>query len=275
MSENLLETASLAVVPVPALEDNYMYIIMDKATRAAAVVDPVEPQKVLEVAREIGVKKMQMVLTTHNHWDHAGGNGELAKNISGIEIIGGKGDRVPACTREVGQDDSFSIGSLKCTVIFTPFHTTGHVCYIVQGGPDEPAYAFTGDCLFVGGCGHFFCTQMTTEFRDSFVKLAALPGDTRVLCGHEYTEANLDYAAFVEPFNEAIKAKRRWAKQQSCTMPSTIASELDTNPFMRAAIGNKALMTHCQPCTSTVDAVVHVRKEKSAGAYKSTIPPIS
>ena len=214
---------------VPMLSDNYSYLLWDPLTREGAAIDPVEPKKIIAKADEVGVR-ITHVLTTHGHWDHCGGNEEIAKLIPGIEIIGGVGDNIPAVTREVKEGDIISIGSLSVHTVETPCHTPGHVCFILAGAPGS---AFTGDTLFVGGSGNLN-SGTAAQMYDALRKLMELPKDTQLWVGHEYTKRNLRFASFAEPGNQAITGKLKWACACACTVPTTVISEMDTNPFVRA-----------------------------------------
>ncbi|XP_011553615.3 hydroxyacylglutathione hydrolase, mitochondrial isoform X2 [Plutella xylostella] len=221
---------------LPALQDNYMYLIVDKATNEAAVVDPVDPKSVLEAVEQHGVN-LTTVLTTHHHWDHAGGNEELVKLKPGLKVFGGD-QRIPALTEKVAHDTRLNIGRLNVQCLFTPCHTTGHICYFVTPPEEgEVKAVFTGDTLFLGGCGRFFEGNAQQMHNALITVLSNLPDATKVFCGHEYTLQNLKYAAHVEPDNEDVKSKIAWAEekraQQLPTVPSSIGEEKSYNPFMR------------------------------------------
>lgn len=221
---------------LPALQDNYMYLIVDKATNEAAVVDPVDPKSVLEAVEQHGVN-LTTVLTTHHHWDHAGGNEELVKLKPGLKVFGGD-QRIPALTEKVAHDTRLNIGRLNVQCLFTPCHTTGHICYFVAPPEEgEVKAVFTGDTLFLGGCGRFFEGNAQQMHNALITVLSNLPDATKVFCGHEYTLQNLKYAAHVEPDNEDVKSKIAWAEekraQQLPTVPSSIGEEKSYNPFMR------------------------------------------
>ena len=162
---------------LPALSDNYMYLLIDDRTKEAAIIDPVEPDKVIEAVQKHGVK-LSTVLTTHHHWDHAGGNEELAKKVGGLTVVGGD-DRIGALNKKVKNGDTFTIGSMNIECMATPCHTTGHICYFVtDSAKDQEPIVFTGDTLFVAGCGKFFegtASQMYTALID---KLSNLPANT-------------------------------------------------------------------------------------------------
>ncbi|RKP05871.1 beta-lactamase-like protein [Thamnocephalis sphaerospora] len=220
----------MKVVPVKCLSDNYAYLLIDPATQQAAAVDPVQPERVLQAVREHQCR-LTTVLTTHHHADHAGGNEELVKHRTNLHVYGGDA-RIPAATHSVQDGDTFTVGELQVCVLATPCHTSGHICYYVTdpnaSEEQEKRAVFTGDTLFVGGCGRFF-EGTATQMLAALDKLGALPTDTRVYCGHEYTRANLQFALAVDADNEKV----RFAESTSCTVPSTIASELACNPFMR------------------------------------------
>lgn len=221
------------VVPIAALSDNYMYLIIDQKTSTAAVIDPVDPSAVLAAVRKEDVK-LTTILTTHNHWDHAGGNQKMRKACNSITAVyGGTGDRAEAVTSEVGDGDTIQLGSTTISVLFTPCHTPGHVCYVC------PGHVFTGDTMFVGGCGNFN-RGTPSQMVAAFDKILALPNDTKVWVGHEYTLNNLKFASFADPENKRVQEKLKWAsgitsihQGGSGTIPSTIADEKATNPFAR------------------------------------------
>ena len=185
---------------------------------------------------EVRARRLRLttVLATHHHFDHVGGNQDLLAAVPGLRIVGSREDapRIPGITHPVDHGDHVTIGSMRGTVILIPAHTSGHVAYHF---PDARAL-FTGDTLFAGGCGRLFEGD-AAQMRSSLGRLTALPNDTRVYCGHEYTEKNLRFAAMLEPGNAtlarklaAVEALRRDGKP---TVPSTIGEEKATNPFLR------------------------------------------
>jgi hydroxyacylglutathione hydrolase len=197
------------------------------------VVDCAEAAAVLDEVSRRGVR-LTTVLATHHHFDHVGGNDDLLAAIPGLRIFGSADDapRIPGITDRVRNGDAVSVGGMRGRVIMIPAHTSGHVAYHF---PDERA-VFTGDTLFAGGCGRLFEGD-AAQMMHSLGLLAALPDETRVFCGHEYTEKNLRFAAELEPGNHAIAAKlgevRRLRSQGKPTVPSTIGEEKATNPFLR------------------------------------------
>ncbi|XP_017080139.1 hydroxyacylglutathione hydrolase, mitochondrial isoform X3 [Drosophila eugracilis] len=249
---------------LPALQDNYMYLIVDTKTREAAVVDPVEPELVIKTVQEEKLT-LNKVLTTHHHWDHAGGNEKLVKLWDKqLDVYGGD-DRIGALNQKVQQDDTFTIGSLNVKCLSTPCHTTGHICYHVtsQEGSGEGA-VFTGDTLFQGGCGRFFEGTPEEMYEALCTKLSALPDTTKVFCGHEYTLQNMSFARHVEPDNEVIQQRIEWAKHrraaQDPTVPSTIGEEKSWNPFMR--VHEATVQKHAGGATDPIITMGKLRKEK-------------
>eukprot|EP00252_Welwitschia_mirabilis_P021926 TRINITY_DN5777_c0_g1_i1.p1 TRINITY_DN5777_c0_g1~~TRINITY_DN5777_c0_g1_i1.p1 ORF type:complete len:259 (+),score=68.85 TRINITY_DN5777_c0_g1_i1:187-963(+) len=227
----------MKIIPVPCLQDNYAYLIMEERTKKAAAVDPVEPNKVLNAAKLNGAD-IKFVLTTHHHWDHAGGNEEMQKLIPGIEVYGGSKDHIKGCTIALEHNDEILLGeTVTIKALHTPCHTKGHISYFVTSPTGDDPAVFTGDTLFIAGCGKFFEGSAEQMYQSLCKTLASLPKPTRVFCGHEYTVKNLQFAKTVEPDNGRIKEKLEWAQQQRKekrpTIPSTIGDELASNPFMR------------------------------------------
>ncbi len=224
----------MGITIVPQLSDNFAYLVSDDSSKQCAVVDCAEADKVVAEVKRLGLK-LVAVLTTHWHPDHSGGNQDIVRAVPGLRVYGARaeGGRIPALTDPVDDGDRVRIGSLEATVIGIPAHTSGHVAYYFP----QLKSVFTGDTLFVGGCGRVFEGKAATMVR-SLERLAALPDDTSVYCGHEYTEKNLRFALTLEPKNQALKAKHEWANkiraEGKWTVPSTIADEKRTNPFLRA-----------------------------------------
>lgn len=223
----------MRVVPVPVLKDNYAYLVISDRG-PAAVVDPSEADPVLEAARHEGVD-LVAIWNTHHHWDHVGGNRDLLRALPNLEVVGFAGDqaRIPGLTRPVDDGGEFTFEELVTRVIFIPAHTSGHVAYHLPSAE----IVFTGDTLFAAGCGRLFEGDAATMM-SSLRRLSDLPPQTRVYCGHEYTEKNLRFALEVEPGNEAARAKHErvlaMRERGEPTVPTTIAEELATNPFLRA-----------------------------------------
>jgi len=229
----------MKITLVPVNDDNYAYLIIDEKTNICAVVDVGEAKKVQEAIKTINSNlKVECVLTTHHHWDHAGGNNDMKQLYPDLKIYGGD-ERVEGINKIVKNGDVIKIGdNLQVLVHFTPCHTKGHVLYELVDLSEKQARAiFTGDTLFIGGCGRFF--EGTPDQMNYALNkvIKSLPNDTLVYCGHEYTEKNLKFALTVEPENKDLLNKYEWAKKQRDqklpTVPSTVAEEFTYNPFMR------------------------------------------
>jgi len=222
----------MRIVPVPVLEDNYAYLVIADSG-GAAVVDPSEAAPVLAAAEREKVE-LQAIWNTHHHWDHVGGNRDLLQARPSLRVFGYAPDRVriPGITDAVEDGESFDFAGIAVRVIFIPAHTSGHVAYHLPA----QGIVFTGDTLFVGGCGRLFEGDASMMV-GSLGRLTSLPPETRIFCGHEYTEKNLRFALTLEPKNADLAAKYRRVKAQrergEPTVPTTVAEELATNPFLR------------------------------------------
>jgi hydroxyacylglutathione hydrolase len=223
------------VIIIPAFSDNYIYLYQYEQDKAFAV-DPADSSAVLAALTENGLS-LTMILSTHSHYDHVGGNLEL-KKATGCQVIGADSRQIPGLDRVVADSDIISAGSQDIHTISTPGHTDKDVCYYLPTqAPDPHGALFTGDTLFVAGCGRRFGTDALTMY-NSLNKLAALPADTRVYCGHDYTIEDYQFALTVEPTNDSVRQLLQKAKENSAarkpTVPSTIEQEKLTNPFLRA-----------------------------------------
>jgi hydroxyacylglutathione hydrolase len=220
----------MKVIPIPQLMDNYAYLVVDENSRAAGIVDCAEAEPVLRAAEREGVD-LQSILPTHHHFDHVGGNTDLLAAKPGLAVYGFD-DRIPGLTRQVRDGEPVQVGGATARVLFIPAHTSGHIAYHF----DREKSVFTGDTLFAAGCGRLFEGNPAMMIA-SLSKLMALPDDTQVYFGHEYTEKNLRFALTLEPRNADIHAKLAWVGEQRQrglpTTPTTIASEKKTNPFFR------------------------------------------
>lgn len=219
----------LEVTPIPCLNDNYAYRLVCPNTGFCAVVDPSEAAPVLEVLDG----RLDAILSTHHHWDHTGGNEGLLKVFPGAQVYGHASDRgrIPGQTQWLEDGDVVYVGNHKARILFVPGHTTGGIAYHFR---DD---VFTGDTLFIAGCGRLF-EGNPEMMHQSIQRLAALPDQTRVWVGHEYTLSNLRFAAEVEPDNAdidlAIRRSRQTREEGLATVPSSIELERKINPFMRA-----------------------------------------
>jgi hydroxyacylglutathione hydrolase len=218
----------MRVVSIPCLKDNYAYLVIDGTQ--AAIVDPSEHVPVLDAVKREGVT-LAAIWLTHHHWDHVGGVESIVAVHPGIEVVAHKSDepRIKQATKLVDEGDTVALGNLRAKILYNPGHTLGAISYWIEDGDGA---VFTGDTLFAAGCGRVFEGNPEMMFA-SLNKLAALPPHTRVYFGHEYTEANLKFAAHVEPGNPAINARASSVTVPST--PSTIADERATNPFLLAS----------------------------------------
>jgi hydroxyacylglutathione hydrolase len=240
-------------------------LIVCNQTKDAAIVDPVNPETVIEAVKTEGVN-LKSVLTTHHHWDHAGGNEKLLSLFGKPLTVYGGDDRIGGLNTKVKQDDEFTIGNLKVRCIFTPCHTTGHICYYVQSSAGDQKMVFTGDTLFLGGCGRFFEGTADQMYSALIEKLSKLPDDTQVFCGHEYSLGNLKYGNHVEPENKDILAKIEWSKTKrdanEPTVPSTIAEEKLINPFMR--VNCESVQKFANAVGNPIETMTYIRKIKDS-----------
>ncbi|KAF6035787.1 HAGH [Bugula neritina] len=259
---SLHEHLNMKIELLPALADNYMYLLIDEKTNECAVVDPVKPPDVLAAVAKHGVK-LTTVLTTHHHWDHAGGNEELNSLKPGLTFYGGDHQIQPNTTIRVGHGDKLKVGSLQIECLFTPCHTTGHICYYVEDVDNDPA-VFTGDTLLAAACGKFFEGTKQQMHHALVNVLQKLPASTRVYCGHEYTVSNLEFAIHVEPANQHIIDKlaqcRALRASKQATIPTTIGEEMKINPFMR--VNESSVQEHVQQ-TDPIEVMGALREEKN------------
>lgn len=226
--------AKIEIHQFAALKDNYGYLVHEPSSGATAAIDTPEVAPILRALDEKGWT-LTHILNTHHHFDHAGGNAEL-KAKTGCMIVGPRGEKelIPGIDRAVGEGDIVELGAARARVIDVPGHTRGHVAYHFA----DERVVFVGDTLFALGCGRLF-EGTAAEMWISLSKLMALPDDTTVYCAHEYTQSNARFALTVEPQNAALtaRAKEIDAKRAAgqWTVPTTIALEKATNPFLRAA----------------------------------------
>jgi hydroxyacylglutathione hydrolase len=224
---------------VPMFTDNYGYLVVDPGSNRAFTVDPGDGQAIYEATKALGLT-LTTVLCTHKHADHVGGNQYLKSQIPELEIIGTKYEEIPGVTKQVGDGEEFTLfdNALHVRTIYSPCHTAGHVLYHVtkvdnQDNDRVLPMLFSGDTLFVGGCGRFF-EGTAAQMLENMDKIATLPHNTLVFCAHEYTESNYRFLAHVDP---SLQGKYEEIKNMRAskipTVPSTIADELQHNLFAR------------------------------------------
>ena len=221
-------------IALPAFNDNYIWLILADDGERVAVVDPGDAKPVINWLGKHPEYSLSDILITHHHPDHVGGVAAL-KAGTGCKVWGPAAENIPARDRALEQGDTLKLFGLELQVIAVPGHTLGHIAYYCENH-GEPCL-LSGDTLFAGGCGRLF-EGTPAQMHASLSTLAALPAATRIYCAHEYTQANLQFAHAVEPDNKDIKVRLEVVQDLRAagrmTLPSEMALELLTNPFLRA-----------------------------------------
>jgi hydroxyacylglutathione hydrolase len=218
---------------IPILADNYAWLLRDNSSGAVAVVDPADPAPI-ETAIMAAGGRLDMILLTHHHADHIAGTDQIRARF-GCPVVGAAADapRLPRLDQAVREGDTITLGGATASVIDTPGHTIGHIAFFFPQGE----VLLCGDTLFSLGCGRLIEGTAADMFA-SLAKFAALPADTLVCCGHEYTQSNARFALTVDPDNAALQSRaaevNRLRAAGKPTLPSRISDELAENPFMRA-----------------------------------------
>ena len=222
------------LLPLPAFQDNYLWLLHDG--QQALVVDPGDPQPVLDALAQARLT-LQAILVTHHHRDHTGGVAELVA-ATGARVVGPALESLPTAFEPVRGGDAVTALGLRFEVIDVPGHTAGHIAYYATPAGEAPLL-FCGDTLFSGGCGRLF-EGTPDQMLASLDRLAALPDDTRVCCAHEYTLSNLRFALAVEPNNENLIHYLRHCEALRArgepTLPSSLGQERLVNPFLRTRL---------------------------------------
>jgi hydroxyacylglutathione hydrolase len=247
---------------IPALSDNYIYLFPYGSE--AFVIDPGDAPPVLEVLDKLGIK-LAAILNTHHHMDHVGGNQEL-KRKTGCDVLGPNDYRIPCMDRFVKEGETLEFGPVRIQVMATPGHTKSHVSYYMSAWDDKnQGMVWTGDTLFLGGCGRLFEGRPEIMW-NSLCRLAALPEEVLVYCGHEYAVINYSFASMIEPGNRVVKEKlagyTEMRKAGKETVPSTIAQEKMTNPFLRSGTPEmKQALNMPNASSAEVFAELRMRKD--------------
>ncbi len=219
------------ILPVSAFSDNYIWLICDEQQRYAAIVDPGDATPVMTALEEKNIEPIA-ILITHHHSDHIGGISRLLQKYPQLPVYGSKNERIATLTHKVEQDDVIDLQKIgiQLNVLDTFGHTAGHISYYA------PDMLFCGDTLFANGCGRVFDGTIEA-LHQSIEKIAKLPPETKIYCAHEYTLDNIGFAKWVEAENKDLLEREAicWnlIDNDQATLPTLLADELKTNPFMR------------------------------------------
>lgn len=221
----------LIIEPLRAFADNYIWLLTTAADSGAVVVDPGDAEPVLDYLQRCS-KTLTAILITHHHSDHVGGVARLQALYPDVPVYGPARERISAVTRPLQEGDIVKLpfAGYELTVMEMPGHTAGHIAYLGDG------ILFCGDTLFAAGCGRVFDGTFE-DLAKSLIRISQLPPDTLLYCAHEYTVDNIGFAKWVEPDNAALRQRdiddTSRAESGEPTVPSTLALELETNPFLR------------------------------------------
>ena len=251
------------VYQFPCLKDNYGVLIHDSGTGATAAIDAPDGEAVISRPKSQGWTLTDLLIT-HHHADHIQGIPAVKSAFPGVRVVGPakEASAIAGLDLSVAEGDWVKVGGLEAKVIETPGHTAGHIVYWFE----EDEIAFCGDTLFALGCGRVFETPLPVMW-DSLCKLADLPGETQVYCGHEYTQSNARFALTIEPDNAVLRARSETIAQLRAegkpTVPTTISLELATNPFLRAEQESvQAALGMAGQDPAAVFAEIRTRKDK-------------
>ena len=252
--------AALEIYQFPCLSDNYGFLVHDSESGETACIDTPETAPILAALEKTGWTLTQ-IWNTHHHYDHAGNNEEI-KRITGCTVTGpaGEVDKIPAIDRAVDDGDTVMLGAHEAHVLNVGGHTLGHIAFHMEG------HAFVGDSLFALGCGRVFEGTMA-QMWESLQKLNALPDGTQIYCAHEYTTSNAAFAVTVDPDNEALSQRvaeiSALRAANKPTVPTEIALERATNPFLRATDANVQARLNMSGAPA-VDVFAEIRARKDS-----------
>lgn len=243
------------VIPISAFSDNYIWALINHDANSVYVVDPGDAEPVLQFCHENALT-LRGILVTHHHWDHTNGIEKLVNHFENIPVYGPTNSPFEGITQQVTEGETIHLEplNLSLNVMEVPGHTLDHIAYF----NDE--MIFCGDTLFNAGCGRLFegtAQQMLT----SLTQIAALPDKTKVYCTHEYTRANLEFAAYIEPENSTLMAyKATLAENTKCSLPSTIEQQKAINPFLR---------THISSVQANICKLANINENQQATIFKA------
>jgi hydroxyacylglutathione hydrolase len=221
---------SITITPIPAFNDNYIWLVINQNKKQALCVDPGDAKPLLQYLEQKDLS-LRAVLITHHHFDHINGLTELLKTFPKLQVWAPEDQRIPHPCHRAIPAKAITINTFPGSfeVLSTPGHTKPHLCYFNQ----ELEALFCGDTLFSAGCGRLF-EGTAKEMLNSLKTLKELPRTTKIYPAHEYTEQNLRFASHIEPDNQAIEQALTWSKITQCTLPSTLEKECEINPFLRS-----------------------------------------
>ena len=252
--------AALEIYQFPCLSDNYGFLVHDSESGETACIDTPETAPILAALEKTGWTLTQ-IWNTHHHYDHAGNNEEI-KRVTGCTITGpaGEADKIPAIDCAVDDGDTVMLGAHEAHVLNVGGHTLGHIAFHMEG------HAFVGDSLFALGCGRVFEGTMA-QMWESLQKLNALPDGTQIYCAHEYTTSNAAFAVTIDPDNEALSQRvaeiSALRAANKPTVPTEIALERATNPFLRATDANVQARLNMTGAPA-VDVFAEIRARKDS-----------
>lgn len=232
----------IQIQALPAFNDNYLWLLQDTASKRCAVVDPGDAAPVLAWLKAHPGWQLSDILVTHHHFDHVGGVEQL-KTATGAKVYGPANEQIPARDIALDEGDQIEVLGLNLRIFAVPGHTLGHIAYYIADAETEAGVPllFCGDTLFAAGCGRLFEGTPEQMFH-SLSRLAALPDNTAIYCTHEYTLSNLRFAVAVEPDSAPIRDRlaqvTAWRESGQISLPSNLALERLTNPFLRAEVAN-------------------------------------
>lgn len=246
----------MQIIRIPALFDNYIFLLHDPQQKIAAVVDPAVAEPVLQQLQQLQAE-LVAIFNTHHHSDHVGGNHQLLQRFPNLCVYGGKEDRgrIPGQQVFLEEGDRVSFANRTAQVLFVPGHTRAHIAYYFPPEtPTQPGELFCGDTLFAGGCGRLF-EGTPAQMVESLDKIRTLPDSTRIWCAHEYTLKNLQFALTVDAENPDLKDRfiqvKQMRRQNESTIPSLLGIEKQTNPFLRWDRPSLQASTHSQDALQT------------------------